>query len=362
MNGLENLAVQLAHTLKEEIYRGKHLSGKTIPSERDLSEAYKLSRTTVRRAIESLVEEGILERRPGSGTFVSAIGTPTSTTSTLGLIVPTLVNPYYGELSNAVESFAREQGYQLLIGQSDYNFSNENAYLNRYADERSVKGVIVVPNVDIVSAGAYSKLQEIAKPFVFLGRWPEGTEADRISSDYRSGAKAIISYLISLGHTKIAYIEGNPHVNENPLLQGYYDALQEANIAIVSERVIILNKAAEQAGFEGVAQLLNQDETITAVFARNDLTASSVIQGLIKAGRNIPSDVSVVGFDSTQLASHLSPKLTTVDTTLKEIGRQALMMLLDRISGRYDGPSRQILIQPRLIIRDSCSFKGASSN
>ncbi len=111
---------------------------------------------------------------------------------------------------------------------------------------------------------------------------------------------------------------------------------------------------AEEAGLSGVRWLLEHEVPFSAIFARNDLTASGVLRGLYEANLRIPDDVSVVGFDSTKLSAHFQPPLTTVDHTLQEIGRQAVHLLLDRIEGRYDGPVRRVTIEPRLVIRESC--------
>lgn len=353
-NGTENLSTKLANKLQKEIQAGTYIPGAKLPSERELSDTYNLARNTVRRAIEILAEEGIVHRRAGAGTFVGEVNRIQSLNSSLGLIVPTMANPYYGEFLNAVENFANKRGYQILVGQSDYTYAKETEYLRRYADEYGVEGVLVVPNIDEVGVGAYQYLVQQNKPFVFAGRWPEQVEADAVSSDYRRGAKQIVSYLIGLGHTKIAYIEGHPHFPESPLLKGYAEALLEANIPEAAERILLVNAPADQAGSIGVNQLVENNVEFTAVFARNDLTASGVYHGLAHAGLRVPDHVSVVGFDSTMISKHLQPSLTTVDTTLHEIGRQAAMMLFDRIEGIYDGPPRRTLIEPTLIIRDSC--------
>ena len=353
---MENLSTKLASELKDAIQNGVYQPGDPIPPERELSKTHDLSRTTVRRAIEILVNEGMIYRKPGAGTFVGEFDMVRSLNSTLGLIVPTLANPYYGEFSNAVETYVDQQGYQLLIGQSDYVYTRESTYLRRYADEPAVEGVLVVPNIDSeIAVGSYHYLTEQSKPFVFAGRWPASVDADAVSSDYFRGAKQIITYLIGLGHTRIAFIEGYPHYPESPLLRGYQEALCEANIPEMDELILRIDAPAEEAGSVGVKQLIANNIEFTAVFARNDLTASGVYHGLAEAGLRVPEHVSVAGFDSTKLSQHLLPTLTTVDTTLQEIGRQAAMMLFDRVDGVYNGPPRRILIEPRLIVRHSCA-------
>ncbi len=347
------LSDQLANVLRDAINTGQFLPGQPIPSERELCEAHSLSRTTVRRAIDLLVEEGILHRVPGSGTFVSEIDHVQVGEAMVGLIVPTLANPFFAELSNTIEQHAIERGYQILVGQSDYSNNYESSYMMRYADNRSVKGIIIVPNVDTLSLGAYQYLVDKGTPFIFVARYTDQIVADAVSTDHFVGAKRITEYLIEMGHQHIAYIEGLPH-QPNSRLLGYRAALSNAKIPICDDLTVLLDQPAELAGLNGGRQLMQSGREFTAIFARNDITASGVLRGLNEAGLRVPDDVSLVGFDSTKLSTHLQPPLTTVDHTMSEIGRQAVNFLLDRIEGIYDGPARRVIVQPRLVFRDSC--------
>lgn len=361
----QTLAGRLADTLRHAIRRGDYLPGEPIPSERVLAEGQRVSRTTVRRAIEMLSAEGVLRTRAGAGTFVHDLAANRSPARTLGLLVPTLVNPYYAEFLNAVEQSAARRGFQILLGQSDYTDAKEGAYLKRYADDDAVAGVIVVPNIDPtideVAVGAYRHLESRAKPFVFAGRWPEEVAADGVAADYRRGARQLVAYLLGLGHRRVAYLEGQPHLPDAPLLAGYRDALSDAGLDASPDLIVLRDEPAELAGELGVAHLLERGVEVTAVFARNDLTASSVYRGLHRAGLRVPDDVSVVGFDSTKLSVHLQPTLTTVDTILQEVGRQALVMLCDRIEGVYDGPAKRLRIEPRLVVRGSSTAPGTAA-
>lgn len=352
-NNPANLTVQLANKLKDAIHRGDYLPGHPIPSERELSENNNLSRTTVRRAIEMLADEGILFRKPGAGTYVGQVNNGQMLDATLGLIVPTLTNPYYGEFCNVIENYANEQGYQVLIGQSDYTNARETAYLMRYAKAFAVKGVIVVPNIEGTADGAYEFLASKHKPFVFAGRNPGHIEADTVSSDYAGGAKKIVSHLLDLGHTQIAYIRGRPHFPDDPLLAGYLQAFEDAGIHASEDHILLLDEEAMAAGLNGVRRLTHNRTDFSAIFARNDLTASGVLRGLAEVDLRVPEDIAVAGFDHTDLSQHLQPPLTTVDTTLQEVARQATTMLFDRINETFTGPARRMLIETRLIIRKS---------
>lgn len=350
--GGQRLTYQLAESLRRSIRLGEYAPGDPIPSERQLTEAMSLSRVTVRRAIEVLVREGVLYRVPGAGTFVGLSRSAPAMQATLGLIVPTLANPFFGELSDAIEAAARERGFQLLVGRSEFNPSDEAAYLDRYADNPSVKGVLVVPTTGELPTAAYRRLAERQMPFVFVARATDALEADVVATDHVRGAREVVRHLLEQGHWRIAFV-GSVRPQPSTHLRGYREALQEAGIEFDPALVVTVDADADEAGPIGMRQLLERGVSFTAVFARIDATAFGAMRTLREAGLRIPADVSVAGFDNTQLAAHVEPGLTTVDHTLKEIGRLSVSLLLDRVEGRYGGPARSVVIQPKLVVRGS---------
>jgi DNA-binding LacI/PurR family transcriptional regulator len=348
-----HLTTQLAQMLRRDINAGMYGNGAPIPSERELMEQHGVSRTTVRRAIQQLVEEAVLTRIPGSGTYVNAPAPqPVVGQDTLGLLVPTLANPYYAELSRAIEREAAAGGLNLVVGQSDYRAEQEANYLERFAENRALRGVLAVPSGDRSAAAAYQRLLDRNIPLVCAVRGIEGVEVDEIATDHVGGASMIVNHLIALGHRRIAYIgtsRGLPHRH----LQGYRQALSAAGIPEDPSLTILVDGDDEHAGVEGVARLLQQNSDFSAIFARVDITAIGVLRALRTAGLRVLEDVSVVGFDNTQLAAHCNPPLTTVEHMRGEIGRLAVLFLRDRIEGRYRETARRVIITPRLVIRES---------
>ncbi len=348
-----NLADQLAAALRDAIRRGEYGPGQMLPSERDLCELVGLSRTTVRRAVETLVHERIVQRVPGAGTFVGQASTLASRPA-LGLIVPTLSNPYYGELSEGVERQATSRGYDLLVGQSNYQANSEAAYLQRHAENPLLKGVMVVPNLDALPVASYRFMAERGVPFVFLARWADEIDADGVAVDFQRAAREVTRYLIGLGHRRIAFIKGTPRQPVTNLM-GYGEALREAGIPEDPDLIVVVDAIAEQAGLEGVRSLISRGVPFSAVFARNDVTAMGVLQGLAEAGLSVPRDVSVVGLDNIRASAHTQPPLTTVEHPVQEVARLACRLLLDRVEGRYAGSPRRVLLQPRFVYRSSCA-------
>jgi DNA-binding LacI/PurR family transcriptional regulator len=349
---------ELVTTLRAAIEQGVYASGQLIPSERELCNSKGISRTTVRRAIQLLVDEGMLYRVPGSGTYVGRIAPlttePPQEHATIGLILPTLANPYFGELANAIERESTRAGYQLLLGQSDLTGRSVAPYLARYAENTAVKGVIAVSTGEEIPVASYDQLARVSKPFLFVVRHAETVGADSVATDHVGGARELMRYLIGLGHRRIAYI-GDARARTARHYQGYLEGLREAGLPEDPElQVRIDADRLDDIGESCVRVLLERKVPFTAIFAQIDLVAIGVLRALRAAGIRVPDDVSVVGFDNIPSAEHLQPPLTTVDHTVQEIGRLALLLLQDRMGGRYDGPARRVIIQPRLIIRASC--------
>jgi DNA-binding LacI/PurR family transcriptional regulator/biotin operon repressor len=347
----------LASALREEIAQGMYGGDGPLPSERELSLSRGLSRTTVRRAIQQLVEEGVVYRLPGSGTFVGQpprfVGEPTAQLATIGLILPSLANPYFGELAAAIERACLQNGYQLLLGQSSMGEGTTESYLARYVENEAVKGVITIAPEDEVALGAYRRLAQASKPYLFVVRHAERLNADSVATDHVGGARNLMRHLLQHGHRRIAYIGvAGPPAHRH--FQGYREALHEAGIAEdPALNVRVEDEDLETVGERGVQTLLESGIGFTAIFAQIDPVAIGVLRALRLKGLRVPGDVSVVGFDNIPSAAHVDPPLSSVDHTVGEIGRLAVLLLQDRISGRYDGPARRVIIQPRLVLRAS---------
>jgi DNA-binding LacI/PurR family transcriptional regulator len=347
----------LASALRDEIAQGVYGVGRPLPSERELSLSHGLSRTTVRRAIQQLVDEGVVYRLPGSGTFVGQPPRPSSARpephATIGLILPSLANPYFGELAAAIEHACVQSGYQLLLGQSSLLGDMAAPYLTRYVDNEAVRGVITIGTEDDVTLDGYRRLAQAGKPYLFVVRHAERLNADSVATDHVGGARDIMRHLLQHGHRRIAYIGvAGPPAHRH--FQGYREALHDAGIAEDLALNVRVNAGnLEGIGERGVAQLLADNIRFTAIFAQIDPVAIGAMRALRAQGVRVPEDVSVVGFDNIPSAAHVDPPLSSVDHTVGEIGRLAVLLLHDRISGRYDGPARRVIIQPQLVLRAS---------
>ena len=347
----------LVGLLLERIESGQYRTGEAVPSERQLGEELGLSRTTIRRAIDDLVQRGRLQRQPGRGTYVASgvvVGEAAAGAQRIvSVIIPTFSNPYYGEMVNGIEKEARRYDLRLMVAQSDYSTARESAQLTQSAADSSVCGALVVPDsVEHPSSGVQQFLST-GKPLVYIGRWPKTATIDGVCVDYRMAAQQAVEHLAGLGHERIAYVEGLPHLPGFSPYDGYADVLRERNLPLRPELVRTYELASEAAGRQAVLDLVSKGVKFTAIFARNDITAMGVIQGLRDAGLRIPQDVSVVSIANSLWSRSMDPPLTSVNPHPAAVGQLALRMLSERLDGAYVGPAIRTAVTPDLIIRAS---------
>ena len=351
----------LAKSIRDDIVGKVYAPETAIPSERELMLKHEVSRTTVRRAIQLLVNEGVVVRRAGSGTYVhKAEASPRIFSELSGksltLIIPTFSNPLYAEIVDGFERAARGSGYDLITSQSDYQVASENARLSAMAADPSVRGAILVPSVvEQPTAGALEFIRS-GRPLVYLGRWPRDIEADGVRIDYDEAARLAIRHLVELGHRRIAYVEGAPRLEGFSMLPAYRDALASAGIARERKLIRIQEEPSELAGQRAVEALVEEATDFSAVFVRNDVTAIGIVRGLRNAGLNVPGDVSVVSVNDSVIARSMDPPLTSVNVQPQTLGSLTFRVLSDRISGAYDGPSIYLTLRPTLSIYGSTSM------
>ena len=196
-----------------------------------------------------------------------------------------------------------------------------------------------------------------SEPLVYIGRWPDGANCDGVRVDYRIAAQQAVDHLVGLGHRRIAYVEGLPHLPGFSPFDGYADVLQRRNIPLRDELVRTYRIPSEAAGRQAVQDLVARGAKFTAIFARNDVTAMGVMQGLREAGLRIPQDVSVVSIANSLWSRSMDPPLTSVNPHPDAVGQLALRMLQDRLGGSYTGPAIRTAVVPDLIVRASTSSR-----
>jgi DNA-binding LacI/PurR family transcriptional regulator len=341
--------------------------GSKIPSERELSVKLEVSRTTVRNAIQELTVRGMFDRKIGQGTFVRQRLGPLSgpvrkvVKGTFGYVVckePSLRKPisteaFYFDVFAGIEEETVRSGRHMLFSYLDDRNADEVAAFRSFLDK--VDGVVIEEARDsafldlIVGCGV---------PAALLGPTATHERLDCVTMDIGAGVRKALRYLRELGHERIGIVNG-PLGNESARVRfaAWKDELRAfaaAGGGAVDEGLACGGEGwSAEAGYAAASELLGRRTDITALFCANDLLAVGALSALAKRGLRVPEDVSVVGFDDTELARHASPPLTTMRIYSRDMARSAVKRVLERIAGGVLPPVR--LEYPiDLVIRESC--------
>ncbi len=271
-------------------------------------------------------------------------------TATLGIIVPTITNPVFASVTKGIQDYAREKGYSILLGNTDYNEENELRLIHLFQQKR-VDGVIL--NGPWRNAPIIPLMKETRLPFVITWQTLRDKKVNCVAFDNFRSAYRMVEYLVALGHRRIAMIAGKFSVSERALMrwQGYRRSLAKNKIPL-DPALVIEEGYAFSDGKRAMARLLSLPEKPTAVFCGNDILAVGAIACAKENGIRVPEDVSVVGFDDMEISAYYDPPLTTMAVPAYEMGQTAARILVEEIEGKGKKP-RQILLQTKLMIRGS---------
>ncbi len=364
------VVTQVAASIRSNIASGVYRPGEAIPSERDLCARFAASRTTIRAAVGRLVQEGLLQRHPGAGTFVvdPSSSAPRTGSASLAFVLIEITNPWFAELAEGVHHAACRLGYHLQLHLTNYDPADEVAFLNHLARERSVQGILIAPaplRDRPAWLDAHAHLRAARIPFAFVSHVLREIDADSVVVDSRAGAYDAVAYLIGLGHRHIGYVahrapEGNPE--NSGRWQGYLEALADHALTPLAKPRGDDLRVSVEAGLRATSALLGQAPRPTAVFAFNDVTAVGAYQAARRAGLRVPDDLSIVGFDNTSLAAAWEVPLTSVDPSARRVGELAVHVLEDRIRHPDKIGQEKLMLRPNLVCRSSCAPPGQATS
>jgi LacI family transcriptional regulator len=274
-------------------------------------------------------------------------------THTLGLILPDSANPFFAEVGRSVEEAAFEHGYSVILCNSEGDIQKENLYVD-VLSKKQVDGIIFVATEG--QADSLQTLLEQDMPVVLVDRDLPDAQVDAVLTDNHQGGYLATQHLIRLGHRRIACLMGPSFLTPSAYrMYGYRSALEEAGLPF-TEELIDQGDFHPQAGKKATARLLQKTDPPTAIFVCNDMMAIGALSALIEAGRQVPNDVAVVGFDDIELATYTIPPLTTVEQPKRIMGQCAIELLLARIASP-ERPVQRKKLPTTLIIRKSCGAK-----
>ena len=280
---------------------------------------------------------------------LSARSLRTERTNMIGIIVDDLLSPFTPPIVRGIQDYFYAHEYHSLIVNSDWNPKLEREAINTLVN-RPVDGIIFVE----YSHQAVSEiLEQSNKPHVFVHRLFGTPIKNSVVPDDYYGATLAVRHLITLGHKRIAYINGPESWHNSKKRYAGYKAELAAN-HIEFDSVLVQPGDWEFEGGNKAAQILIKlDDPPTAIFAANDLMALGAIHAVQDAGLNVPKDIAVVGYDNRNFTKIVRPRITTVSMPVYEMGCKAAELLLGQITnGREE--LDEIKIKGQIFIRETC--------
>ena len=278
---------------------------------------------------------------------------PSDKILTIGVLIQDILNPYYARVVQGIEQVLWQERANFLFGCSYRQESKEQDAFSFFCQQQ-VDGILIgsVVNPDYI----IEQLENINIPVTALSQRFQKSDIDYVVNDNHHGAFIATDHLIKLGHTRIAHISGlDVQASAMERLRGYKYAMKSANIPVDSHLLRTSDNTSE-SGYYLAKDLLQSVEDLTAIFAYNDLVALGAFRAIREANLQVPTDVSVVGYDDISIADFFEVPLTTVHQPMNEIGRKATEILLEKIRLGTEHDIQQVILKPRLTIRSSTSI------
>ena len=286
----------------------------------------------------------------------------TRRTYTIGLLLPDFTHPFFAEIAKAVAETVRPHGYHVII-----SYFDENPELEKSEAEsllaRQVDGLILASAHS--AAGAFDHIQKRNTPFILIDRPVAGVQAGFVGVDNHAIGLLATNHLIQRGCRRIAHLRG-PNIGiAKGRMEGYRRALTKHRITIPAGYIVDAGYQGA-SGHEAMRKLLSASPIPDGVFCYNDPVAIGAMRAIAEAGLRVPEDIAVAGAGNVHYSDFLAVPLTTVDQGTFEIGKRAANLLLEAIASKRRLRPQKILIEPRLVIRESTAgccpdFKASAS-
>ena len=326
---------------------------------RQVAALAKVSTATVSRVINSsaYVEPATRERvEKAMRTLnyrrdMAAVALAKRSGNMLGLLTGNLADPFFARLARGVETVSRQHGFRLMVCSGSHQIEQEQygldflinqgceaivAHTTRLSDEALLRYASHMPA--LIPINRY--LPELANRSVWL--------------DNRAGTRAAVEHLVTQGHRHIAFINCDLPIADRQLrLEGYRQGMSHYHLEI-KPNWIISQPFTEEGGEQAAARLLEDCPEVTAVLTFNDVMAAGMMAHLRKCGRQIPEELSIIGFDDILLARYLYPTLTTLHYPIETMAKRAAELAITRLQQQEPGPGRHEF-SPSLVIRESVS-------
>lgn len=362
MDEMSNLPkyIKLKKEITSLINQGEIKPGDKLPTEHELSEEFGVSRHTVRKAMNILLNEGLLSRKPGVGTFLNQKSK--KPTKNIGYVTLNIHDYIFSSIFQGIDNILHSYGYQVLLGSTQNDPQRERVILEEFI-RKNVDGLIIEPAQSAINYPNIALLERFVDnhiPVVILDSRFENDKFHYVGVDDLKGGYLATRALLDLGHKQIALIYKRVHLPLINRFKGYKKALEENGIPIYLNYVkeCIHTEFEDMKAFETeldklTRELMSLDNPPTAIFCINDEFAVRVKEILEKIGFDVPQDVSLIGFDDSNLVKLNNISISSVTHPKDIAGRKAAKIILDCLDEGLMGVQENVVFTPEVILRDS---------
>ncbi len=265
----------------------------------------------------------------------------------IGLMVPSIANPFFAEIARGAHDVAHSKSYVIALCDTHRNTEREALFSETLMGSQ-VAGMILTGGV--IPEERIADWNRSNVPLVLAGRRSAGLGFSGVSVDNRTVGRQATEFLIGRGHNKIMYLSGPA---ESPASKdrhhGYIEAMESRGLT----PLVSYGDYSMESGFKHASRIMESKRRPTAVFAASDIMAIGLILGLNGSGLKVPADISVVGCDDIPMAALIKPALTTVCVPMYDIGAKAMELLLNLLEEGDRGPAQSIILDCNLKVRES---------
>ena len=305
-----------------------------------------LSGKADRHRISAETRDKILEAARENNYFPNLLAQNlrTNKTSTIGLLVPSVSNPFFADIASSVIEEARRRNYTTIVTDSAENPETEKTGISSLLS-RQVDGIIAIPSGD--DPALYEEINRKIMPVILVDRYFMGSTLPYITTNNYTGSINGTNLLIMNGHKKIACIQGAiASMPNKKRVSGYLSALDKAGLK--DNAIIVGNEFSAQNGYLETKLLLNRADRPTAIFAMSNTIMLGAVKAIREAGLTIPDDISIIAFDSNIYMDYLTPAITRIAQPTEEMGKLATKLLFECIAtGKRS--TTQIELSPSLV-------------
>lgn len=271
-----------------------------------------------------------------------------------GVLIPSAQINFFGSVVHGIENFASENGYSTLLYQSNELMENEVKGLGTFL-RSGVDGIIASIALETTTYEHFLEIKNEGIPMVFFDRTKEELGIPAVVIDDYKGAFQATEHLIKEGCKRIAHIGGPQHSDIFIARSlGYKDALRKHGLKVEDELIVTGNLSIE-SGRDCMNQLINSPNPPDGVFATEDFTALGALQVLKERKISVPGEIAIIGFANEEFGKYITPDLSTVDQQTVKMGEEAagLLMRLSQKKNFYAGTPQKIVLEPKMIFRES---------